>query len=75
VSAVRCPTGCGSRSFRAARHGVIVEDFTIDEYGDIVTEAALAEAGGRLMLTCSECGHSWRSRRDLQLAYFIEAST
>lgn len=73
--AVYCPAGCGSTSFRASRRGVIAEDFTIDEEtGEVVPESKIAEAGGHLWLNCSECGRSWRSTRDIDLARFVESN-
>jgi hypothetical protein len=70
--AVYCPTGCGSRSFSAVRQAAIAEYFEIDEdTGEIVSDGKTAEGGGHLTLRC-ECGHAWRSRRDLNLALFLE---
>jgi hypothetical protein len=70
---VYCPAGCDSTTFQARRLGVILQEFTVDEDGAIEPEPAMAEAGGALYLTCSECGRAWKSRRDLQLAYYLEA--
>jgi hypothetical protein len=72
-AAVTCPKGCGSTSFRAQRRGGIVEEFMIDEgTGQIINRWAMAEAGGPLQLSCTECGHSWRTARDLDLALIVE---
>jgi len=72
-AAVTCPKGCGSTSFRAQRRGGIVEEFMIaPETGEIINRSAMAEAVGPLQLACTECGHSWRTSRDLDLALIVE---
>ena len=71
--AVYCPTGCGSKRYRAVRRGTLIEDFTIDEEtGEVQSGEQMAEAGGVLTLICDGCGHTWKSKRDLDVALFIQ---
>ena len=71
--AVTCPKGCGSYNFSAVRRAAIAEDFHVDEEtGEIVTRTVIAEGGGPLTLRCDDCGHAWRTSRDLNLALYAE---
>lgn len=72
---ITCPARCGSMSFRAIRRGAVTEEFTVDsETGEIIPGDRMAEAGGRIDISCTECGRHWRSRRDdvSGLARYVE---
>lgn len=73
MSRVICPARCGSTAFKAVRQGSITEEFEVDaDTGDITTGASFGQGGGNLTLSCSECGHTWRTRRWLDLATYVE---
>jgi hypothetical protein len=72
---VYCPSGCGSSEFSALRRGAISQEFRIDEEtGEVVPGRKLAEASGPLVLICTDCGRTWKSKRPLDLAMFVEES-
>jgi hypothetical protein len=71
VRRITCPARCGSSTFSAVRRGALVEDFTVRDDGTPVTTSTMAEGGGPLTLRC-ECGRTWRTSRDLDLALFVE---
>lgn len=73
MRAVTCPTGCGSESFRAvSSRAAIVVDFVVNDDGSITTDPGFAEGSGPLWLTCNECGHHWRTVRDLPITLYVE---
>lgn len=78
MSALQCPARCGSTSFRAYRRAAILQDVEV-RHGEVVVVDAMAEGGGQLTLTCTECGRSWRSRSEnpdvRSLATFVQGGS